>query len=214
MVHTYLQEMKDSYDAATVNWSILKINALQQMCAPPPQIESVANCVSESSSQTNESSSQTNESSSQINEGNNNETIRNPCSEERRLTPLSRCTNSSFSSENNAAVAGKKRQEIAISTNKDNYEQGEAITMTVKNGGKQSLVFLMENSDFVIRNLKTGQTYKPSAVLGTLLIAPGATKEFFWNQQDDNNTQAISGNYSASVSIDSTKANTSFTVSQ
>ena len=173
---------------------------------PPPQNGTVSNCTAGGSSIS------PSRNSSEINTNDNAKT--DLCADDNRFTlHTSECPNSLISSKNNSETSENEQRKIEILTDKENYKTGkEVVNVLVKNNGNQSLVFSDSKSDVVIRSLKGGQTYEPSAV-GTLALEPNGTKTFAWNQQDAMGQQVDKGIYSVSISMGASKANTTFNLS-
>ena len=173
---------------------------------PPPQNGSVSNCTAGGSSIS------PSRNGTEIKTNDNAKT--KLCEDDNRFTlHTSECPNSLISSNNNSETSENEQKKIEILTDKENYKTGkEVVNVMVKNKGNQSLVFSDSKSDVIIRSLKGGQTYEPSAV-GTLALEPNGTKTFAWNQQDTKGQQVDKGIYSVSISMGASKANTTFNLS-
>lgn len=102
--------------------------------------------------------------------------------------------------------------QISVTTDKEKYNQGEAVNITILNEGTQPLHFSGANSDIKITNLGTGESFVPSVIIPTSLIPSGSSKTFMWNQQDYRGGQVEAGNFTAQVSIDALRSNTTFSV--
>jgi hypothetical protein len=100
--------------------------------------------------------------------------------------------------------------QITVTTDKQTYEPGETVNITIKNVGTQPIHFSGVDSDIKITNKESGKTFIPSPLLLTTLIPSGSSKIVVWNQQDYIGQQVGSGNYTALVSIGQLAANTSF----
>ena len=98
-------------------------------------------------------------------------------------------------------------------TDKQTYEPGEIVNITIKNVGTQPIHFSGIDSDIKITNQETGKSIVPSPMLLTSLIPSGASKIVAWNQQDYIGQQVDSGNYTALVSIGQLAGNTTFAIS-
>ena len=103
--------------------------------------------------------------------------------------------------------------QITVTTDKQTYEPGEMVNITIKNVGSQPIHFSGVNSDIRIKNQESGKSFIPSPLLLTSLIPSGSSKIVVWNQQDYIGQQVGSGNYTALVSIGQLAANTTFAIS-
>ena len=103
--------------------------------------------------------------------------------------------------------------QITVTTDKQIYEPGEIVNITIKNVGTQPIHFSGVDSDIKITNKESGKTFIPSPLLLTALIPSGSSKIVVWNQQDYIGQQVGSGNYTALVSIGQLAANTTFAIS-
>ena len=101
---------------------------------------------------------------------------------------------------------------VFIFTDKQTYEKGQIVKITVQNNSSEP--FRIDNPKaVVIKNLQFGEKYSPSSLSKSKILPPGSSMEFEWNQQDRDNKQVSSGNYSSSVSVRSLIANTTFVIS-
>ena len=103
--------------------------------------------------------------------------------------------------------------QIIVITDKQTYEPGEIVNITIKNVGTQPIHFSGIDSDIKITYQETGKSIVPSPMLLTSLIPSGASKKVTWNQQDYIGQQVDSGNYTALVSIGQLASNTTFAIS-
>jgi len=103
--------------------------------------------------------------------------------------------------------------QITVTTDKQTYEPGETVNITIKNVGTQPIHFSGVDSDIKITNQELGKSFVPSALLLTTLIPSGSSKIVAWNQQDYNGQQVDSGNYTVLVSIGQLAGNTTFAIS-
>ncbi|MGA9909173.1 MAG: hypothetical protein WBP84_03085 [Nitrososphaeraceae archaeon] len=103
--------------------------------------------------------------------------------------------------------------QITVTTDKQTYEPGETVNITIKNVGTQPIHFSGVDSDIKITNQESGKSFIPSPLLLTALIPSGSSKIVVWNQQDYVGQQVGSGNYTALVSIGQLAANTTFAIS-
>ena len=103
--------------------------------------------------------------------------------------------------------------QIAVTTDKQTYEPGDMINITIKNVGTQPIHFSGVDSDIKITTQELGKSFVPSALLLTTLIPSGSSKIVAWNQQDYIGQQVDSGNYTVLVSIGQLAGNTTFAIS-
>ncbi|MGB8154572.1 MAG: hypothetical protein WCF97_11710 [Nitrososphaeraceae archaeon] len=103
--------------------------------------------------------------------------------------------------------------QITVTTDKQTYDPGETVNITIKNVGTQPIHFSGVDSDIKITNQESGKSFIPSPLLLTALIPSGSSKIVVWNQQDYVGQQVGSGNYTALVSIGKLAANTTFAIS-
>jgi len=104
--------------------------------------------------------------------------------------------------------------QITVTTDKQTYDPGETVNITIKNVGTQPIHFSGVDSDIKITNQESGKSFIPSPLLLTALIPSGSSKIVVWNQQDYVGQQVGSGNYTALVSIGQLAANTTFAISR
>ncbi len=101
---------------------------------------------------------------------------------------------------------------VFIFTDKQTYEKGQIVKITVQNNSTEP--FRIDNPKaVVIKNLQFGEKYSPSSLSKSKILPPGSSMEFEWNQQDRDDKQVNSGNYSSSISVRSLKANSTFVIS-
>ena len=103
--------------------------------------------------------------------------------------------------------------QITVTTDKQTYDPGETVNITIKNVGTQPIHFSGVDSDIKITNRESGKSFIPSPLLLTALIPSGSSKIVVWNQQDYVGQLVGSGNYTALVSIGQLAANTTFAIS-
>ena len=103
--------------------------------------------------------------------------------------------------------------QITVTTDKQTYEPGEMVNITIKNVGTQPIHFSGVNSEIRITNQESGKSFVPSPLLLTSLIPSGSSKIVVWNQQDYIGQQVGSGNYTALVSIGQLAVNATFAIS-
>jgi hypothetical protein len=90
---------------------------------------------------------------------------------------------------------------LQITSNKQTYKQGEMIVITVKNNGKNTLVFPDSVLGLIIRDTKTQEK---AGLLGLQVISqlqPKESKTFQWDQKDIGGKQVQPGTYAAKTSV-------------
>jgi len=90
---------------------------------------------------------------------------------------------------------------LQITSNKQTYKQGETIVITVKNNGKNTLVFPDTDLGLIIRDTKTQEK---AGLLGLQVISqlkPNESKAFQWDQKDIDGKQVQPGTYAAKTSV-------------
>jgi len=95
---------------------------------------------------------------------------------------------------------------LQITSNKQTYKQGETIVITVKNNGKNTLVFPDSDLGLIIRDTKTQEK---AGLLGLQVISqlkPNESKTFQWDQKDIDGKQVQPGTYAAKTSVPSTNS--------
>ena len=97
---------------------------------------------------------------------------------------------------------------VIVTSEKPDYQKGEAVLITVKNDDKETKTFSDAALGLQVRNVDTGQTYSVIAAQVVTDLEPGETKTITW--QDDS---APAGDYVASVhSSDGDSAEVSFEI--
>jgi hypothetical protein len=118
--------------------------------------------------------------------------------------------------------SGPENDSLTISTDKQIYNKGEVIKVTVQNNSTTPMKLYNTNS-LTIRNMQTGESYPPSSVpIRTKILLPGESSMFEWDQDYpglNSSKLAKAGNYTVSVSVslfmaDPLNANTTFAISQ
>ena len=109
----------------------------------------------------------------------------------------------------------EQQQEIAIFTDKESYQPGDPVKITLQNIGNQPLRVSGLNYNLTIMNLATDQTYPlVHGESSILAVDSGASANFIWNQLDDKGKLVSAGNYSVLAILDSLRENTTFAISQ
>lgn len=84
--------------------------------------------------------------------------------------------------------------QLGITTDMDQYQSGQTITITITNNGKTRLFPVGWGYSIVGSD---GQKYAPNGVLKMMLVAltPGQSIHWTWNQHDENDSQVEAGVY-------------------
>ena len=101
---------------------------------------------------------------------------------------------------------------IAIETDKQTYNAGEIVSISITNKGSEELTFPNSALGLKIRNLALDELYPILSSQVITILGPGDSKSLRWDQMGVNGNQAPPGNYSASVSSDISEAQTTFSI--
>jgi len=101
---------------------------------------------------------------------------------------------------------------ISITTDKQTYNPGEIVGISIKNLGSEELTFPNSALGLKIGNLATNELYPILSSQVITILGPGDSKSLQWNQIGIDGNQAPSGNYSASVNSGINTAETSFSI--
>lgn len=101
---------------------------------------------------------------------------------------------------------------VAIETDKQTYNAGEIISISITNKGSEELTFPNSALGLKIRNLASDELYPILSSQVITILGPGDSKSLRWDQMGVNGNQAPPGNYSASVSSDISEAQTTFSI--
>jgi hypothetical protein len=111
-------------------------------------------------------------------------------------------------------VYGNESEAINITTERKIYNIGDIVNIIVNNSGTQPLTFSNSTTQVIVKSLETNQSYP---VLSTgpvrFTLDTGASRNFTWDQKEMDGQEIKPGNYSASVSLGSLNANTTFSTS-
>jgi archaellum component FlaG (FlaF/FlaG flagellin family) len=88
---------------------------------------------------------------------------------------------------------------LEISTNKNTFEPGETINITVKNNGAQPLTFPDAALGLMIINVETKESFSFIAAQVLTLLRPGESKSIEWDQRGLDGIQVKQGEYRVSV---------------
>jgi hypothetical protein len=101
---------------------------------------------------------------------------------------------------------------VAIETDKQTYNAGEIVSISITNKGSEELTFPNSALGLKIRNLASDELFPILSSQVITILGPGDSKSLRWDQMGVNGNQAPSGNYSASVSSDISEAQTTFSI--
>ena len=117
---------------------------------------------------------------------------------------------------NDTLVNGEIKNSISdiinITTDKQTYNPGEIVGISVKNLGSEQLTFPNSALGLKIRNLASNELYPILSSQVITILGPGDSKSLQWDQIGIDGNQAPSGNYSASVNSGINTAETSFSI--
>ena len=131
-------------------------------------------------------------------------------------------TNNSNSSQNetnlanntllNGEIKNSIQDMISITTDKQSYNPGEIVSISITNRGSEQLTFPNSALGLTIRNLATNELYPILSSQVITILSPGDSKSLRWDQIAIDGNQAPSGNYSASVNSGINTAETTFSI--
>jgi hypothetical protein len=104
------------------------------------------------------------------------------------------------------------QDDVAIETDKQSYNPGEIVSISITNIGSGELTFSNSALGLKIRNLASDELFPILSSQVITILGPGDSKSLRWDQMGVNGNQAPSGNYSASVSSDISEAQTTFSI--
>lgn len=117
---------------------------------------------------------------------------------------------------NDTLVNGEIKNSISdilnITTNKQTYNPGEIVSISIKNLGSEELTFPNSALGLKIKNLASNELYPILSSQVITILGPGDSKSLQWDQIGIDGNQAPSGNYSASVNSGINTAETSFSI--
>ena len=99
-----------------------------------------------------------------------------------------------------------------ITTDKQIYNPGEIVGISIKNSGSEQLTFPNSALGLKIKNLASNELYPILSSQVITILGPGDSKSLQWDQIGIDGNQAPSGNYSASVNSGINTAETSFSI--
>lgn len=131
-------------------------------------------------------------------------------------------TNNSNSSSNETNIANDTlltgetnntiQDDVAIETDKQTYNPGEIVSISITNNGSEELTFPNSALGLKIRNLASDELFPILSSQVITILGPGDSKSLRWDQMGVNGNQAPSGNYSATVTSDICEAQTTFSI--
>lgn len=101
---------------------------------------------------------------------------------------------------------------INITTDKEIYNPGDIVGISIKNLGSEQLTFPNSALGLKIRNLASNELYPILSSQVITILGPGDSKSLQWDQMGIDGNQAPSGNYSASVNSGINTAETTFSI--
>ena len=117
---------------------------------------------------------------------------------------------------NDTLVNGEIKNSISdiinITTDKQIYNPGEIVGISIKNSGSEQLTFPNSALGLKIKNLASNELYPILSSQVITILGPGDSKSLQWDQIGIDGNQAPSGNYSASVNSGINTAETSFSI--
>ncbi len=117
---------------------------------------------------------------------------------------------------NDTLVNGEIKNSISdiinITTDKQTYNPGEIVSISIKNLGSEELIFPNSALGLKIKNLASNELYPILSSQVITILGPGDSKSLQWDQIGIDGNQAPSGNYSASVNSGMNTAETSLSI--
>ena len=101
---------------------------------------------------------------------------------------------------------------INITADKQIYNPGEKVGISIKNTGSEELTFPNSALGLTIRNLASNELYPILSAQVITILSPGDSKSLQWDQMGIDGNQAPSGNYTASVNSGINTAETTFSI--
>lgn len=101
---------------------------------------------------------------------------------------------------------------INITTDKQIYNPGEKVGISIKNTGSEELTFPNSALGLTIRNLASNELYPILSAQVITILSPGDSKSLEWDQMGIDGIQVPPGNYTASVNSGINTAETTFSI--
>ena len=112
----------------------------------------------------------------------------------------------------NGQIKNSNQDMISITTDKQIYNPGEKVSISIKNTGSEQLTFPNSALGLTIRNLASNELYPILSSQVITILSPGDSKSLEWDQMGIDGNQASSGNYTASVNSGINSADTTFSI--
>jgi hypothetical protein len=112
----------------------------------------------------------------------------------------------------NGEIKNSIQDMINITTDKQIYNPGEKVSISIKNMGSEELTFPNSALGLTLRNLASNELYPILSSQVITILSPGDSKSLVWDQIGLNGNQAPSGNYTASVNSGINTAQTTFSI--
>ena len=112
----------------------------------------------------------------------------------------------------NGEIKNSIQDMIKITTDKQIYNPGEKVGISIKNTGSEQLTFPNSALGLTIRNLASNELYPILSSQVITILSPGDSKSLQWDQMGVDGNQAPSGNYTASVNSGINSADTTFSI--
>jgi hypothetical protein len=112
----------------------------------------------------------------------------------------------------NGDIKNPNQDMINITTDKQIYNPGEKVSITIKNMGSEQLTFPNSALGLTIRNLASNELYPILSSQVITILNPGDSKSLVWDQIGLDGNQVPSRNYMASVNSGINTAQTTFSI--
>jgi len=112
----------------------------------------------------------------------------------------------------NGEIKNSIQDMINITTDKQIYNPGEKVSISIKNMGSEQLTFPNSALGLTLRNLASNELYPILSSQVITILSPGDSKSLVWDQIGLDGNQAPSGNYTASVNSGINTAQITFSI--
>lgn len=109
-------------------------------------------------------------------------------------------------------IKNSTQKMISITTDKQVYNPGEKVGISINNTGPEELTFPNSALGLTIRNLASNELYPILSAQVITILSPGDSKSLEWDQMGIDGNQVPSGNYTASVNSGINTAETTFSI--
>ncbi|HEY9399100.1 MAG TPA: hypothetical protein VIP29_04300 [Nitrososphaeraceae archaeon] len=109
-------------------------------------------------------------------------------------------------------IKNSTQKMISITTDKQIYNPGEKVGISINNTGSEELTFPNSALGLTIRNLASNELYPILSAQVITILSPGDSKSLQWDQMGIDGNQVPSGNYTASVNSGINTAETTFSI--